>query len=128
MPDPDLVAEFEIALHNYRDARDALAPLLVRMALANAGEALPGAHAIETEGCLNEDWIPTLRVMRVIGRAGTVLFDSSEGHADRNVEDTIDIIGSEYLDELLALTGDTYMGHQTIVADETAHSSEPGQA
>jgi hypothetical protein len=44
-----------------------------------------------------------------------VLFDVAQG-ADRAVEDAIDEVGTEYLDLLLDLTGDAYMGHHELIA------------
>lgn len=62
----------------------------------------------------NEDWIPVLRIQRVLDDDGRVLFDVGFGHDDRAVEDMIDEVGSEYLDLLLDLTGDDYMGAKSI--------------
>ena len=62
----------------------------------------------------NEDWIPTLRIDRVVTASGEVLFDASQGHLDRAVEDAVDMVNVEYLDVLIDLTGDDYMGSVTI--------------
>ena len=43
-----------------------------------------------------------------------MLFDVAEVHDDRRVEDAIDEVYHEYLDLLLDLTGDTFMGFSTI--------------
>lgn len=45
---------------------------------------------------------------------GGVLFDVDEGHDDPRVEAAIDEVSTEYLDLLLDLTGDTYMGASVI--------------
>ena len=45
---------------------------------------------------------------------GTVLFDADVGHPDRAVEDAVDAVNIEYLDVLIDLTGDEYMGAATI--------------
>ena len=63
---------------------------------------------------MNEDWVPTLRVQRVLDARGSVLFDTREGHDDSAVEDAIDEVDIEYLDVLIELTGDDYMGRHTI--------------
>ena len=42
------------------------------------------------------------------------LFDATEGHDDRRVEDAIDEVNADYLDLLLDLTGDLYMGNHTL--------------
>jgi hypothetical protein len=54
-------------------------------------------------------------VRRVLDGAGAVLFDVARG-ADRVVEEAVDEIGTEYLDLLLDLTGDTYMGRRALTA------------
>jgi hypothetical protein len=114
VPDPELEAQFDAALRRYQKARIALVPFLVRIALDRLAGVLPGAREFETEGRFTEDWIPTLRIQRVRDDDGTVLFDISSGHPDPQVEAMIDEVNSEYLDLLLDLTGDTYMGHATI--------------
>ena len=43
-----------------------------------------------------------------------MLFDIEAGHDDPVVEEGIDEVGTEYLDLLLDLTGDDYMGDRTI--------------
>jgi hypothetical protein len=84
------------------------------MALVSIAEVLPGASALETEGEMNEDWDFTLRIQRVLDAAGEVLYDVSAGHEDPEVETTIDAVGVDYLDLLLDLTSDEYLGRQTI--------------
>jgi hypothetical protein len=42
------------------------------------------------------------------------LFDVAEGRDDERVEETIDEVGVEYLDLLLDLTGDDYMGSREV--------------
>lgn len=69
-------------------------------------------------GRVNEDWIPTLRIQLVLDENGRVLFDVAVGHDNRAVEDMIDEVGTEYLDLLLDITGDDYMGPQSIDLDE----------
>jgi hypothetical protein len=47
---------------------------------------------IEAFGELKEDWIPTLRIQRVLIVGGEVLFDVDAGHVDRAVEDEVDTV------------------------------------
>ncbi len=84
------------------------------MAVETIAEVLPGESLIEAVGELNEDWVPTLRVQRVLRASGEVLFDVDDGHADRDVEGVVDLVNLEYLDVLMDLTGDDYMGSATI--------------
>lgn len=44
----------------------------------------------------------------------SVLFDVEKGHDDPRVEQAIDETNTEYLDLLLDLTGDLYMGASAI--------------
>jgi hypothetical protein len=117
IPDPTLEAEFNAARTRYWTATGEIVPLLVRMALDNVSEVLPGAQTIEVEGGFTEDWMRTLRIQRVLGESDTVLYDVEFGHADRRVEDVINEVNSVYLDFLLDLTGDAYMGRATIEAE-----------
>lgn len=114
MTNPSLVAEFSAANDRYLKAVDGLVPLLVRIALARVEDVLPTAFELEAEGRFTEDWIRTLHILRILDRNGTVLFDVVAGHRDRQVENAVDEVNSEYLDFLLDLTGDTYMGHVVI--------------
>lgn len=114
MPEPSLTAAFDAAQQRHTEAVAELAPLLVEMALATVAEVLPGADSLETEGEMNEDWAFTLRIQRVLDADGGVLYDVSAGHEDPEVETTIDEVGFDYLDLLLDITGDDYLGRQTI--------------
>lgn len=122
MPSAALIEQFERAMHRYRSAADDLRPLLVRMALDTVEDVLPGTHEIEVIGQLNEDWTPTLRIQRVLDGDGEVLFDVGFGHDGTRVEETIDEVNIEYLDVLLDLTGDDYMGHRTIDTEDGINS------
>lgn len=84
------------------------------IAVDTIADVLPGAGELEVLGEVNEDGLPILRIQRVVRMDGSVLFDIETGHEDRAVEDTIDQVNSEYLDLLLDLTGDDYMGRKTI--------------
>ncbi len=114
MPSPSIVAAFDAAQQRHAQAVAALVPLLIEMALATVAEALPGATVLETEGEMNEDWLFTLRIQRVLDADGRVLYDISVGHDDPEVEARVDEVGFEYLDVLLDLTGDDYLGRQTV--------------
>jgi hypothetical protein len=114
MLDAHLVSDYDKAMRRHRAARDQAVPLLRRLALGTLADVLPGAATIEALGELNEDWRPTLRVERVRDADGRVLFDVDTGHPDRAVEDAVDLVDIEYLDVLIDLTGDEYMGHVVI--------------
>lgn len=114
MPSNELTAAYRVALERHEATRRSLAPLLEQMAIETVAEVLPGATRLEAVGEWNEDWIPTLRIDRVLSASGEVLFDASEGHSDRVVEDAIDKVNVEYLDVLIDVTGDDYMGSVTI--------------
>lgn len=114
MPSPELIAAFDAANERHTAAVADFVPLLVEMAIATVADVLPGADRLETEGEMNEDWVFTLRVQRVLDAAAEVLYDVSAGHEVPEVETTIDEVGVDYLDLLLDLTGDEYLGRQTI--------------
>ncbi len=114
MPGETLTRDYERAHDERQRAIAALIPLLVRMALESVAEVLPGTQRLEVYGEVNEDWVPILRIQRVLGAEAMVLFDVAAGHDERAVEDVIDDVNSEYLDVLLDLSGDDFMGAQTI--------------
>lgn len=114
MVDPELEAEFSRVLDEWQALGRTLAELSERFALEALVDVLPGASVVVVHGEFNEDWLRTLRVRRVLTADGTVLFDVEEGHHDPQVEAAIDDVNTEYLDLLLDLSGDTYMGASTI--------------
>ncbi len=114
MPSPSLIAAFDAAQQRHAEAVVGLVLLLIEMALTTIAEVLPGATVLETEGEMNEDWLFTLRIQRVLGTDGAVLYDIGIGHDDPEVETRIDEVGFEYLDLLLDLTGDDYLGRKTV--------------
>ena len=114
MPSPSLIDACTAARERLGAAVDDLVPLLVEMALTTIAEVLPGATVLETEGEMNEDWLFTLRIQRVLGTDGAVLYDIGIGHDDPEVETRIDEVGFEYLDLLLDLIGDDYLGRKTV--------------
>jgi hypothetical protein len=106
MPDSQLMTTYERARDRHRQAGAELVPLVEEIAMESIRDVLPGAVRLEVHGEVNEDWAPTLRIRRVVGSDGAVLFDSAVGHADEQVEAMVDEVGVEYLDLLLDLTGD----------------------
>lgn len=114
MPSPELIAAFDAANERHTAAVAELVPLLVEMAVATVADALPGADTLETEGEINEDWAFTLRIQRVLDAGGEALYDVGVGHDDPEVETTIDVVGVDYLDLLVDLTGEDYLGWKTI--------------
>lgn len=124
MPSGELMEAFDRARAAHTAATQALVPILASMALETARDVLPGASGLEVVGELNEDWLQTLRIQRVLDDGGVVLFDIAVGHDDMAVESAIDEINIEYLDLLIDLTGDDFMGEQTIDA-ETASDLAP---
>jgi hypothetical protein len=111
----DLLTEYEQARARHTAASRELADVLTRVALATLSDVLPAAASIDALGEYNEDWIPTLRVQRVLAGDGTVLFDIETGHPGRAVEDVVDLVDIEYLDVLIDITGDQYIGAVTII-------------
>ncbi len=88
--------------------------LVRRMAMETLGDVMPVASSIGAVGEFNEDWIPTLRVQRVFDAEGQVLFDVEVGHPDREVEDAVDFVDTEYLDVLIDLAPGDYFGSVII--------------
>lgn len=109
-----MIEAFEAAQQRHADAVAELVPLLVEVALATVAKVLPGADTLETEGEMNEDWAFTLRIQRVLDADGDVLYDVGVGHDDPEVETTIDEVGVDYLDLLLDVTGEDYLGRKTV--------------
>ena len=117
MVDPELEAEFSRVLDEWQALGRTLAELSERLAIETLVDVLPGSSLVEVHGEFNEDWLRTLRVRRVLSAGGTVLFDVEQGHDDPRIEAAIDEVNTEYLDLLLDLTGDTYMGPAAIEVD-----------
>ncbi len=114
MVDPELEAEFNRVLDEWQALGRSLAALSERLAIETLGGVLPGAARVEVQGEFNGDWLRTLRIRRVRSADGTVLYDVKQGHDDPLVEAAIDEVNTEYLDLLLDLTGDAYMGASAI--------------
>lgn len=115
MPDPDLIEAYQSAREAHSAAVDALVPMLERMAVDTLRDRWPDANELELHGEFNADWVPTLRIQRVSALDGRVLYDIGFA-ADEEIEEMIDEVGMEYLDLLLDLTGDDYMGSKSIEA------------
>lgn len=114
MVDPELEAEFSRTLDEWQALGRRLAEQCERLAIETLVDVLPGASGVEMRGEFNEDWLRILRVRRVLTADGTALFDVEGGHDDPQVEAAIDEVNTEYLDLLVDLTGDSYMGRSTI--------------
>lgn len=114
MVDSELEGEFSRALDEWQALGRTLAEMSERLAAATVVDLLPGASVVEARGEFTDDWLRVLRVRRVLTADGAVLFDVADGHEDPRVERAIDEVNSEYLDLLLDLTGDTYMGTTSI--------------
>ena len=114
MPSQSLIEAFTAAQERHSAAVADLVLLLMEIALTSVAEALPSANVLETEGEMNEDWLFTLRIQRVLDADGGVLYDVGIGHDDPEVETRINEVGFEYLDLLLDLTGDDYLGRTTV--------------
>jgi hypothetical protein len=114
MPDQDRVAEFNRSRQQWEVLGQDLARQAEQLALDTVAEALPGAAVVELRGEFNEDWLRLLRIRRVRSTTGDVLFDVTEGPDDWRVEDAIDEVNYEFLDLIIDLTGDRYMGNTTI--------------
>jgi hypothetical protein len=114
MPSPELTDSFRRARAVYERSVSELVPLVTEMAVERVADVLPGGHELAVHGEMNEDWLRTLRIQRVLDSSGQVLYDAEVGHDDESVEEVIDDVNVEYLDLLLDLTGDEFMGSQTI--------------
>lgn len=112
--DPELEAEFSRVLEEWQSLGRTLADLTEQLAIETLVDVLPGAALVEVHGEFNEDWLRTLCVRRVLTADGTVLFDVEQGHDDPQVEAAIDEVNTEYLDLLLDLTGDAFMGASAV--------------
>jgi hypothetical protein len=117
MPSPELIDAFRRAKAAHTNAAQELVPVVASMALETARGVLPEATCLEVFGELNEDWLPILRIQRVLDDSGTVLFDVGVGHDDETIESTIDGVNIEHLDPLMELTGDDFMGEHIIDAE-----------
>lgn len=107
------IAEFQELLVARREFDARLAALAQRAAAATLRSVLPTATSAVVLGAMTEDWASVLRIHRVVDAAGAVLFDATVG-AEPEIEAVIDEVNVEYLDVLLDLTGDRYMGEHAL--------------
>lgn len=108
-----LVEDYQVALRAHLRAVDALVPLTIRMAQAAIAALVPGAHHLEVRGELTEDGLPTLHLERVLNKQGDVLLDVALVR-DVATDNAIALAEQHYLDALLDLTGDEYMGPSEV--------------
>lgn len=120
VPSEELIDRHREARAAFSAAVERLVSVLEEIAVAAVRDALPTAERLEVVGEMNEDWAWTLRIQRVLDATGAVIFDIQEG-ADAHVEDHIHEVGVDYLDLLLEVSGEDYLGTQEI---EPGWSSE----
>jgi hypothetical protein len=106
-------AEFQDLLVRRREIDARLAGLATGATAAMLQSVLPAATSAVVFGAMNEDGALVLRIRRVLDADGGVLFDVTVG-ADRAIEDVIDEVDVEYLDVLLDVTGDRYLGQHVL--------------
>lgn len=123
MPSIEVIEAYREARDRYEVSKRELIPRLVHVAFETVADVVPSTHQLDVLGELNEDWVSTLRIQRVLDAGGSVLFDTRQGHDDRAVEDAIDEVDIEYLDVLIELTGDDYMGRHTIDRPPEPHTT-----
>ncbi|MDZ7680021.1 MAG: hypothetical protein U5K29_15885 [Acidimicrobiales bacterium] len=116
-PDYGLRSRYHTLLDQHSRLGRELAEMLPAVIIDLLREVLPGSSAVEVHGQINEDWLTVLRVERVLDAAGGVLFDVATGHPDRAVEDLIDRLDTEFLDHLVYLAPDAYLGRHTLGGD-----------
>jgi hypothetical protein len=112
-PEDSPIAEFQELLVVRREVDARLTELAQRAVATTLQSVLPAATSVVVLGAMNEDWASVLRVQRVLDAAGAVLFDVTVG-ADWEIEDVVDEVNVEYLDVLLDLTGNRYMGEHLL--------------
>jgi hypothetical protein len=117
VPDYELRSRYRTLLDQHSRLGRDLTELLRLAIIDLPREVLPGSSVAEVHGHINEDWLTVLRIERVLDEAGGVLFDVETGHPDRVVEDLIDRIDTEFLDHLVYLAPDAYLGRHTLVAN-----------
>ena len=110
MPNEDLIKSYERLRRAHARSSEELADILINVAFASICEVLPSADAIDVYGDLNEDFAPRLRIQRILDEHGAVVFDVTDGHRVRDVEDAVDWVNIEYLDPLIDASTETYLG------------------
>lgn len=114
MPDSELEVGYSQAVRLHQVALSRLVVLLRRMAMETLGDVMPGVSTVIALGEFSEDWIPRLRIQRILDAEGRVVFDADVGHPDRDIEDAVDFVDTEYLDVLIDLAPDDYFGSVII--------------
>jgi hypothetical protein len=109
-------AEIQELLVRRREIDARLAVLATEATGAMLQSVLPGATSAVVFGAMNDDGALVLRIRRVLDANGGVLFDVTVG-AEREIEDVIDEADVEYLDMLLDLTGDRFMGEHVLTLE-----------
>jgi hypothetical protein len=97
------------------DGEAALVPLLKRMAVATVRGRWPDAKELELHGEYDADWIPDSG-FSALSPSTVTCCTTERRFADDGVDRMIDEVGREYLDLLLDLTGDDFIGEQSIEA------------
>ena len=116
-PDHDLRSRYRDGLDRHSRLGRELVEMLPAVIIDLLREVLPDSASVEVHGEVNEDWLTVVRVERVLGTNGDVLFDASTGHPDQAVEDLVDRVDTEFLDHLVYLAPDAYLGHHTLGDD-----------
>lgn len=115
IPADELIERHRAAVAGFTAAVGRLRPVLEAIAVAAVQDVVPAAARLEVLGEMNEDWAWTLRIQRVLDVDGAVLFDSAIGGA-AGLEDHLHEVGIDYLDLLLQISGEDYLGRHEIVA------------
>jgi hypothetical protein len=89
------------------------------MAIETTADAIPGATRLEVLGEMNEDWAYTLRVQRVLDEEGRAIYGAGSS-SDPTVEAAIVEAELNYLDTLLDITGEDYIGRHVVERPEPA--------
>lgn len=115
MPADELIERHRAAVAGFTSAVGRLRPVLEAIAVAAVRDVVPTAARLEVLGEMNEDWAWTLRIQRVLDVDGAVLFDGAVGGA-AELEDHLHEVGFDYLDLLLQISGEEYLGRHEIEA------------
>ena len=115
VPADELIERHRATVAGLTAAGGRLRPVLEAIAVAAVQDVVPAAARLEVLGEMNEDWAWTLRIQRVFDADDRVLFDIAVG-ADADLEDHLHEVGVDYLDLLLDVTGEDYVGTKVIEA------------
>lgn len=112
-------ARHEIASAHYREAATAVEAASMGVVRAEIIGRFPTATAYEVKGEFNEDSTPVLRIRRVLNADAGVLFDV-DNPTDDETTDFVGELSMDYLDLVIDITGDEYMGEHEILLMEDA--------